>query len=240
MNVLIAIENKSVARSLQLSLEKAGITVLTTDRGKDCIGYAKCKTIDLIIIEMNLPDMAADEIIHSIRTSRVTTPILALIEEDDSEGILKSFGLGVDDFLTKSFSRDELLARIRKAVHQYNGKIQTVIKIDSLEVDIDSQKVSVSGIPVKLSKKEYRLMEILSLRKETILSKDFILDQLYAGCEAPEKKIVDVFVCKLRSKIKRLTGGNSYIETVWGRGYALREPRSSANDVITTVTASEV
>ncbi len=84
--------------------------------------------------------------------------------------------------------------------------------------------VEVEGQPLHLTGKEYGILELLSLRKGTTLTKEMFLNHLYGGMDEPELKIIDVFVCKLRHKLKASTGGDSYIETVWGRGYVLRDP----------------
>jgi two-component system cell cycle response regulator CtrA len=88
--------------------------------------------------------------------------------------------------------------------------------------------MSVDNRPLALTAKEYRILELLSLRKGTVLTKEMLLDHLYAGTDEPELKIIDVFVCKLRKKLAQATGGNHYIVTIWGRGYSLRDPTEAA------------
>jgi two-component system cell cycle response regulator CtrA len=97
-----------------------------------------------------------------------------------------------------------------------------------LAVNLDTRVVSVDDQPVHLTGKEYAILELLSLRKGTVLTKEMFLDHLYRGMDEPEPKIIDVFVCKLRKKLAQATGGNHYIETVWGRGYTLRDPAATA------------
>jgi two-component system cell cycle response regulator CtrA len=95
-----------------------------------------------------------------------------------------------------------------------------------MSVNLDTRTVEVDGQPVHLTGKEYAILELLALRKGTTLTKEMFLNHLYGGIDEPELKIIDVFVCKLRKKLSAATGDESYIETVWGRGYVLREPNA--------------
>ena len=104
----------------------------------------------------------------------------------------------------------------------------STIQTGDLVVDLNTRVVSVDNKPVHLTGKEYDILELLSLRKGTILTKEMFLDHLYGGMDEPEIKIIDVFVCKLRKKLAHATGGSHYIETVWGRGYMLRDPAATA------------
>jgi two-component system cell cycle response regulator CtrA len=96
-----------------------------------------------------------------------------------------------------------------------------------LIVNLDAKTVEVGGQRVHLTGKEYQMLELLSLRKGTTLTKEMFLNHLYGGMDEPELKIIDVFICKLRKKLANAAGGANYIETVWGRGYVLREPDSA-------------
>ncbi len=104
------------------------------------------------------------------------------------------------------------------------GHSESVIRTGKLLVNLDSRTVEVDGAPLRLTGKEYGILELLSLRKGTTLTKEMFLNHLYGGMDEPELKIIDVFVCKLRKKLSQATGGDNYIETVWGRGYVLRDP----------------
>ena len=100
----------------------------------------------------------------------------------------------------------------------------STIQTGDLVVDLNTRVVSVNGKPVHLTGKEYAVLELLSVRKATTLTKEMFLNHLYSGVHEPELKIIDVFVCKLRKKLAQATGGNHYIQTIWGRGYMLRDP----------------
>ena len=125
--------------------------------------------------------------------------------------------------MTKPFHKDELVARIQAIVLPSKGTAESVITTGDLKVNLDAKTVEVNNQRVHLTGKEYQMLELLSLRKGTTLTKEMFLNHLYGGMDEPELKIIDVFICKLRKKLASATGGKNYIETVWGRGYVLRE-----------------
>jgi len=104
--------------------------------------------------------------------------------------------------------------------------VGSTIGTGKLEVNLDKRLATVDGNPVPLTPTEYEILEFLSLRKGTVLTKEMFLNRLYAGAKEPEQKIIDVLVCNLRHKLTKATGGSHYIETVWGRGYSLQDPAS--------------
>jgi len=128
------------------------------------------------------------------------------------------------DRATKPFHKDELVARIHAIVRRSRGHAQSVIESDDLVVNLDTKTAAVNGARVHLTGKEYQMLELLSLRKGTTLSKEMFLNHLYGGMDEPGLKIIDVFMCKLRKKLANASNGKDYIETVWGRGYVLRHP----------------
>jgi two-component system cell cycle response regulator CtrA len=195
--------------------------------GEDGVDLAKLYDYDLILLDLNLPDMSGHEVLRQIRQSRVETPILILSGSDDTENKLKGFGFGADDYLTKPFHREELVARIHAIIRRSKGHSQSIIRTGRVSVNLDAKTVDVEGKAVHLTGKEYQMLELLSLRKGTTLTKEMFLNHLYGGMDEPELKIIDVFICKLRKKLAEATGGANYIETVWGRGYVLRDPATT-------------
>ncbi len=126
--------------------------------------------------------------------------------------------------MTKPFDKAELIARIQAIVRRAKGHSEAIIRTGMLAVNLDSHSVEINDKPLHLTGKEYGILELLSLRKGTTLTKEMFLNHLYGGMDEPELKIIDVFICKLRKKLSTATGGDNYIETVWGRGYVLRDP----------------
>jgi two-component system cell cycle response regulator CtrA len=224
MRILLVEDDPTTSRSIEMMLTHANLNVYCTDMGEDGIDLAKLYDYDLILLDLNLPDMSGHEVLRQIRQSRVETPILILSGADDTENKLKGFGFGADDYLTKPFHREELVARIHAIIRRSKGHSQSVIKTGQVAVNLDAKTVDVGGKAVHLTGKEYQMLELLSLRKGTTLTKEMFLNHLYGGMDEPELKIIDVFICKLRKKLAEATGGDNYIETVWGRGYVLRDP----------------
>ncbi len=224
MRILLVEDDPTTSRSIELMLTHANLNVYCTDLGEDGVDLAKLYDYDLILLDLQLPDMSGHEVLRQIRLARVDTPILILSGSDDTENKLKGFGFGADDYLTKPFHREELVARIHAIIRRSKGHSQSVIKTGTVAVNLDAKTVDVGGKTVHLTGKEYQMLELLSLRKGTTLTKEMFLNHLYGGMDEPELKIIDVFICKLRKKLAEATAGANYIETVWGRGYVLREP----------------
>ena len=224
MRVLLVEDDPTTSKSIELMLSHANLNVYSTDMGEEGIDLAKLYDYDLILLDLNLPDMNGHEVLRQLRLARIDTPILILSGEDDTENKLKGFGFGADDYLTKPFHREELVARIHAIIRRSKGHAQSIIKTGSICVNLDAKTVEVEGTAVHLTGKEYQMLELLSLRKGTTLTKEMFRNHLYGGMDEPELKIIDVFICKLRKKLSEATGGENFIETVWGRGYVLRDP----------------
>ncbi|WP_298499704.1 response regulator transcription factor CtrA [uncultured Maritimibacter sp.] len=227
MRILLVEDDPTTSRSIELMLTHANLNVYSTDLGEEGIDLAKLYDYDLILLDLNLPDMNGHEVLRQLRLARVETPILILSGADDTENKLKGFGFGADDYMTKPFHRDELVARIHAIIRRSKGHSQSVIHTGRVAVNLDAKSVEADGKPVHLTGKEYQILELLSLRKGTTLTKEMFLNHLYGGMDEPELKIIDVFICKLRKKLAEATDGENYIETVWGRGYVLRDPAPS-------------
>ncbi|MEM1265868.1 MAG: response regulator transcription factor [Pseudomonadota bacterium] len=225
MRVLLVEDDPTTSKSIEMMLTSANLNVYATDLGEEGIDLARIYDYDLILLDLNLPDMNGHEVLRQLRMSKVETPILILSGMDDTENKIKGFGFGADDYMTKPFHREELIARIHAIVRRSKGHAQSLIRTGKFTVNLDAKTVEVSGKPVHLTGKEYQMLELLSLRKGTTLTKEMFLNHLYGGMDEPELKIIDVFICKLRKKLSEATGGENYIETVWGRGYVLRDPR---------------
>ena len=228
MRILLVEDDPTTSKSIELMLSHANLNVYSTDMGEEGIDLAKLYDYDLILLDLNLPDMNGHEVLRQLRVARIETPILILTGEDDTQSKIKGFGFGADDYMTKPFHRDELVARIHAIIRRSKGHSQSVIRTGKVSVNLDAKTVEVGGKPVHLTGKEYQMLELLSLRKGTTLTKEMFLNHLYGGMDEPELKIIDVFICKLRKKLAQATGGDNYIETVWGRGYVLRDPETDA------------
>jgi two-component system, cell cycle response regulator CtrA len=228
MRVLLIEDEPSIAQSIELMLKSESFNVYSTDLGQEGVDLGRLYDYDIILLDLNLPDISGFEVLRSLRLSRVNTPILILSGVTGIEEKVKCLGFGADDYLTKPFHKTELIARIHAIVRRSRGHAQSVVQIGDLTVNVDAKIVYVDKVQVHLTGKEYQMLELLSLRRGTTISKEVILNQLYGGMDEPEIKIIDVFICKIRKKLAGASNGKDYIETVWGRGYTLREPAEIA------------
>ena len=229
MRVLLIEDDSSTAQSIELMLKAESFGVYTTDLGEEGVDLAKVYDYDLILLDLSLPDMNGLQVMRTLRSSKIETPIMILSGSGEIETKVKTFAGGADDYMTKPFHKDELIARIHAVVRRSKGHAQSVIKTGDITVNLDTKTVDVKGLRVHLTAKEYQILELLSLRKGTTLTKDMFLNHLYGGMDEPELKIIDVFICKLRKKLAAAADGDHHIETVWGRGYVLRDALEAQN-----------
>ncbi|KKJ76381.1 chemotaxis protein CheY [Kiloniella litopenaei] len=237
MRVLLVEDDAPTAQGIEMMLKSEGYVCDTTDMGEDGLEIGKIYDYDIIILDLMLPDMDGYEVIRRLRASRVETPILILSGLNGLDDKIKGLGFGADDYLTKPFDKRELIARIQAIVRRSKGHAASVINTGKLKVNLDTRTVEVENKLLHLTGKEYGILELLSLRKGTTLTKEMFLNHLYGGMDEPELKIIDVFVCKLRKKLSNATGGENYIETVWGRGYVLRDPVEGSADTAQLASA---
>jgi two-component system, cell cycle response regulator CtrA len=224
MRVLLIEDDSFIAQSIELMLKTESFNVYTTNLGDEGVDLGKLYDYDIILLDLNLPDMSGFEVLRSLRVSKVNTPILILSGLAGIEDKVKGLGYGADDYMTKPFHKTELVARIHAIVRRSQGHAQSVVQTGDLSVNVDAKTVHINQVRVHLTGKEYQMLELLSLRRGTTITKEMFLIQLYGGMDEPEIKIIDVFMCKVRKKLAEASNGKDYIETVWGRGYLLREP----------------
>jgi two-component system cell cycle response regulator CtrA len=225
MRSLLIEDDSAMARSIELMLRSEGHHIYTTDLGEEGINLGKLYEYDVIILDLQLPDMSGFEVLKSLRLAKVRAPILILTGNAVLEAKVKALGFGADDYLTKPFHKDELIARVQAIARRSKGHSQSVITTGKITIDLDKKAVEVDGARIHLTGKEYQMLELLSLKKGSTLTKEMFLSHIYGDEDEPEMKIIDVFICKLRKKLAAVTDGANYIETVWGRGYVLRDPQ---------------
>jgi len=228
MRALLIEDDATTSAKIAVMLENERIVCDVADLGEDGLQQGKLYDYDIIILDLLLPDMDGYEVLRRLRAARVRTPVLILSGLDTLNDKVKGLGFGADDFLTKPFDHRELVARIQSIVRRSTGHADSTIRTGKLLVNLDRRIVTIDDQPLHLTGKEYALFELLSLRKGTALTKEMMLNHLYGGMDEPELKIIDVFICKLRKKLVQATNGENYIETIWGRGYALRDPEGIA------------
>lgn len=223
MRVLLIEDDSSTARSIELALAAEGIICDTAEVGSEGIEIGKIYDYDIILLDLMLPDIDGYEVLLRLRSAKVKTPILILSGLSSVDQKIKGLGFGADDYLTKPFNRGELIARIQAIVRRSKGHSESVVRFDKVTINLDTRIVEVDNTQVHLTNKEYAILELLAMRKGTVLTKEMFLNHLYSSMDEPEIKIIDVFVCKLRKKLAEASNGTNYIETVWGRGYMLKD-----------------
>ncbi|MCS6778998.1 MAG: response regulator transcription factor [Geminicoccaceae bacterium] len=230
MRALVIEDDPVSTKLIETALRGENIVFEPTERGEEGVELAKLYDFDIIVLDLSLPDIDGYEVVRRLRASRVRTPVLILSGRSDPLDKVKGLTGGADDYLTKPFNKMELVARIQAIVRRSKGHSESIIRTGQLVVNMDARSVEVAGRRLHVTGKEYSILELLSLRKGTTLTKEMFLDHLYGGIDEPELKIIDVFICKLRKKIAAISGGDHYIETVWGRGYVLKDPDGSTSD----------
>ena len=221
MRVLLVEDDPSQATNTELMLTSEHYEVDTAGLGEDGLEISKHHDYDIVLLDIMLPDMDGFQVLRNLRTARIKVPVLVLSALGEPEHKTKALELGAADFLTKPFDKGELIARIQAVVRRSTGHSQSVIRIGRLTVNLASRAATVDGQTLSLTATEYTILEMLSLRRGATLSKDTFLNHLYGSHQEPNAKIINVFVCKLRKKLAAALDGESYIETVWGRGYTI-------------------
>jgi two-component system, cell cycle response regulator CtrA len=223
MRALIAAGDVFVTGRIRAMLAKENLICDSTDFSQDGLLLDRHYDYDIILLHLIVADIKGYQLLQQLRAARVDTPILILSNRGDLDAKVKFLRFGADDFMIKPFDRRELVARILAIVRRSKGHCESTIRTGKLAVNLDTRVVTVDALRVHLTPKEYGILELLSLRKGTILSKGVFLNHLYGGADEPQPKIVDILICTLRKKLARATGGSHYIETVRGCGYVLRE-----------------
>ena len=223
MHILLVEDNPVAAKSIELKLVAEGHNVFVTDLGEDAVELTSVYDYDLMLLDLDLADMEGLDVLRAVRAKKIRTPVIILTASGDIETKVKALSAGADDFITKPFHKAELAARINAVVRRSRGHSESIIRTGNIALNIDTRTAEVCGTPVHLTPSEYKVLELLSLRKNSVLTKEMCLNHLYNGLKEPEVKIIDVFICKLRKKLAAAAQGDNQIETVWGGGYMLRD-----------------
>lgn len=233
MRVLIAQSDPNALKHLEVSLNMSGFQTFITDEAEDALDLMTIYNYDVVILDTQFPDMEGSRLLSKARKSHVKSAIIMITQDQDQEMETRCLNIGADDYVTKPFRRDTLVARINTVVRRCRGHSSPTFSMNSMIIDFDKKKVTVSGKPIHLTVKEYQMLELLTLRQEYTVTKEAFLNHLYGGMDEPELKIIDVFICKLRKKLTTADPDLDIIQTVWGRGYVLRE-KDHATDQLRT------
>ncbi len=221
MRILLVEDDVVAARSMELTLRAAGAVVEHAENANEALDLAKFYDFDVIVLDIEMPGTDGYEALRRMRAERISAPILIVSGLTQSRFKVKALVAGADDFVAKPIDKPELVARVRALVRRSRGLAQSLISIESVTINIENKEVLNNNTPIHLTSKEYSILELLILRRGMILTKEMFLNHLYGGLDEPEIKIIDVFICKLRKKL-RLNHSSLLIETVWGRGYMIK------------------
>jgi two-component system cell cycle response regulator CtrA len=208
------------------TLRKHGISSESATSGRDALEFLRLYDYDLVLMDHQLPDVPAHEVVRMMRAASLKVPVMVLSDAATVQAKVRALDQGADDFLSTPCDAAELLARIRAVVRRSQGHANSTLTLGPVELLLDRRDVRVHGQSLHLSRREYAVLELLFLKQGVILTKTSFLTHLYCGMDEPEMKTIDVIVCRLRKKLA-VAGVPTLIDTVWGCGYILRDPSSA-------------
>jgi two-component system, cell cycle response regulator CtrA len=223
MHILLIEDDPVVAESLGLMLRAENFHVHVASSGEEGIEIACRGEHDLLLLDLKLPDISGYEVLRDLRQSRIEVPVLILSGMADITAKVRSFGFGADDYLTKPFHKDELVARIHAVARRARPQQEPTIRCGDLVVNQARKMAEIRGHDVPLTSREYQLLELLAVRQGSTLKQELILSQMYGGMDEPEQKIIDVYVCKLRKKLGDASGGQGLHRDRLGPGVHAEE-----------------
>jgi two-component system OmpR family response regulator len=221
MRVLVVEDEPKMAALVKRGLEEEGMAVDVTASGRDAVWMAGSTEYDAVVLDLMLPGLDGFEVCRRLRADEVWTPVLMLTARDAVEDRVTGLDSGADDYLTKPFAFDELLARLRALVRRGVAERPAVLEAGGLRLDPAARHVSRGGETISLSQKEYALLEALMRRPGQVLSRLQLLEHAWDAGYENRSNVIDVYIRYLREKVDRPFGTDS-IETVRGAGYRLR------------------
>ena len=221
MRLLIVEDSKTLRESLQSGLTREGFAVDVAADGASGVDYARNNPYDVLVLDLMLPELDGMQVLERLSDKPNRPHVLVLTARDRVEDRVKGLNGGADDYLTKPFSFEELLARIHALVRRRYEERSSVIRIGELDVDIVAHRAHFRGEPLDLTAREYALLEYLVLRRGHTVSREDIEDHIYGVTRLPASNAVDSTICILRAKLG--PEGKDLIRTKRGQGYLLRE-----------------
>jgi two-component system, OmpR family, KDP operon response regulator KdpE len=224
LRVLVIDDEPAIRKLLRVGLSAHGYQIMEASSGKMALELLGEQRPDLIVLDLGLPDMQGHELLRTMRARNDSVPIVVLSSRDDEAGKVQALDSGADDYVTKPFGMDELLARMRAALRhqlQIHGE-RPIFRVGDLSVDLVRRIVKVGDKEIKLSPKEYELLRLLVQHAGKVLTHKFLLNQLWS--DLTDAQYLRVYVRQLRQKIEADPERPHYILTETGIGYRLRAP----------------
>lgn len=222
MRILIVEDDPGIAGALRTGLEDERYVVEIATDGESGLAAARTGGFDLVVLDLLLPRLPGMEVCRRLRAARSTVPILILTAKDSTRDVVAGLDTGANDYLTKPFSFEELLARVRALLRTATKALAATVRIGPLAVDTAARRATCGGLPLDLTAKEYQLLEFLAVHRDQVVSKDRLSRSLWMHASEPESNALEVYVAALRRKLAA-TGGDGLIQTLRGAGYMLRE-----------------
>ena len=222
MRLLVVEDEKKMAELLKKGLEEENHTVSVAYDGKSALEHAQMCEFDAIVLDVMMPGIDGIEVARRIRSAQSKTPILMLTARDAVLDIVKGLDAGADDYLTKPFSFEEFLARLRAVARRGIAPRPTRLQVADLELDPATRRVRRGGQEIRLSPTEFRLLEFLMRRAGRVVSRNTIIQAVWNSDREVEENTLDVFIRLVRSKVDR-DYAQKLIHTIRGVGYAVRE-----------------
>ena len=221
MRVLVVEDEPKVARFLKQALEEEGHAVDAAGDGIEAGNLAHINPYDLILLDVQLPRMNGLQLAAELRRTGVQSPILMLTSRDSTQDVVRGLNAGADDYLTKPFSLEELLARVNALTRRQLGPATGILRYEDLEMDRLKRMVKRGGKPLDFSPREFRLLEFFLLNPERVVSRTTLLEKVWDMSFDPETNVVDAHMSNLRKKLEE-GSRRRLIQTIRGAGYALR------------------
>ncbi|MBY6058784.1 response regulator transcription factor [Leisingera daeponensis] len=219
---IVYVEGEAPDRSTLVKLLRDdGFNVHVAKTAKTGLDLLSCHKTDLVILSINFPETDGFQFLEQMRLLQITTPVLVLSENREVSAKIRSFELGADDFVTKPFEFEELSARILAIGRRVRSQAKPSIRAGGFLLDREIRSVLAHGSRLELTPTEYEFLELLFRHRGSLVSREMILNRLYAGKEVPKEKIIDAYTHRLRRKLKKTFGMSIRLETVWGRGIVL-------------------
>lgn len=220
MRILIVEDDSRLLTQLDVLLQKNGYSVDLADDGEKALFLLQEHTYDLAVIDIGLPVVDGFEVIQKARKNKVICPIIILTARDRWQEKVEGLDAGADDYLTKPFHNEELLARINALIRRAAGKAHPTIEKGPISLDTLSEEVTVNGQYIELTAYEYKVLEYLLLNPQKVISKTELTEHIYDQDFDLDSNVIEVFVGRLRKKIDP-DGSVNPIETLRGRGYRI-------------------
>jgi two-component system response regulator PhoP len=218
MRILVVEDEPALRQQLKHELEAQDYTVDATGDGKEALYFATDYPFDAAVVDLGLPGLSGLEVIARLRARGSRLPILILTARGRWQDKVQGLEAGADDYLTKPFQTEELLARLRALLRRAAGSAQDILHCGPITLNLSAQQVSVNGSEVELTSFEYRLLEHLARSRGRVLSKDDLAAHLYPHDEERDSNVIEVLIGRLRRKLDP-DGTLQPLETLRGRGY---------------------